>query len=118
MEDDNFYLEPEDSSAVDTFFAKDILSEKLFSSNNIQATAEVKSISELFHHTPHEDNKDLSDFDIQLINYLKTIRAEGREEAPKEFFTPYSNPNLLIPIFLLYLFLILVVRTGHDLYNY
>lgn len=118
VEGESLYLQPENTSAIDTFFSRNVLSDKFFISNNVKATAEVKTISELLQTEIIEDDKHISNFDQQLINYLETVKVVKRDKAPKEFFTPYSSSRLCVSMFLLYLFLILVVRTGGDLYNY
>lgn len=123
-EGEDFYLQPEDSAAVDTFFDKDVSAEKLFRANSVTVVRELRTVAQLvqaddkLEKTSREDEKEASEFDKQLLDCLQTVRMVAREEPPREFFTPYSNPKLCIPIFLLYLFLILVVRTGGDLYNY
>ena len=118
IEGESFYIQPENTLVIDSFFSQNIISDKFFITNNIEATPEVKTISELSQTEIIEDDKYISNFDQQLINYLQTVKVVKRNKPPKEFFTPYSNTKICIPIFLLYLFLILVVRTGGDLYNY
>ena len=65
-----------------------------------------------------ESEKDPGDFDNQIVDCLDGIQMEQRQEPPKEFFTTYSDLKVCFPMFLLYLFIILVVKASFAIHTY
>ena len=117
---DNFYIQPKDCSTINNLISNKILSDSIILSNKLIVKPETKTITELSQslsdiiEKPNEGME--NDFDEQVIAHLKKVRLVPREQPPKEFFTPYSDPKLCITMLFLYLFLILVIKTSGDLY--
>ena len=117
---DDFYLQPENSSYIESIFSSQIALESIFRTNNISLKPEPRTVKELLPHRKEylEDKKTIAEFDRQILDYLDKIPLEEREEPPKEFFTTYSNFKICFPVFLLYLFVILVGKTAIAIHNY
>lgn len=116
----NFYLQPDNSSFIESIFSGNLALDSLFRNNNISLRPEPRTVQELFPRPKRhvEDEKANAEFEHQILDHLDRIPLEEREELPKEFFTSYSNFKIWFPVFLLYLFVILVAKTGIAIHNY
>ena len=61
--------------------------------------------------------KPSGDFDSQVMAALQATSLNPRAAPPDEFFIAYSDANICIPIFVLYLFVIVIIKTAGAIFQ-
>eukprot|EP00826_Nyctotherus_ovalis_P018054 TRINITY_DN1536_c0_g1_i7.p1 TRINITY_DN1536_c0_g1~~TRINITY_DN1536_c0_g1_i7.p1 ORF type:complete len:169 (+),score=70.78 TRINITY_DN1536_c0_g1_i7:179-685(+) len=128
-----FYVQPKDENEIDSLITSDLVDDEYLQKNNITVEPEVKSIAELDTRSPKrsstimakkqplkvetEETEDLKGFDQQVMAALQGTSLNARAQPPDEFFVTYSDPSLYFPIFLAYLLVIVLVKTGSALFS-
>eukprot|EP00829_Urostomides_striatus_P002040 TRINITY_DN1219_c0_g2_i4.p1 TRINITY_DN1219_c0_g2~~TRINITY_DN1219_c0_g2_i4.p1 ORF type:complete len:199 (+),score=36.16 TRINITY_DN1219_c0_g2_i4:130-726(+) len=62
----------------------------------------------------HAEGKNTED---DIMGALQSTPFSARKEAPEEFFTMYSDSMIVVPLFLLYLFIIVLTQTIGSLFS-
>ena len=57
------------------------------------------------------------DLDAQVMSALQNTHPKNRAKAPEEFFIGYSDSNVCIPVFLVYLFIIVLMKTYGSIFS-
>ena len=66
---------------------------------------------------PHAVEPEKGDFDSQVMKALQDTPWNARAKAPDDFFLAYSDTTICIPVFLLYLFIIVITKTMGALFS-
>ena len=65
----------------------------------------------------YKQEKVAGDFDAQVMTTLQNTHPKNRSKAPEEFFLAYSDSTICIPVFLLYLFIIVLTKTVGAIFH-
>ncbi len=61
--------------------------------------------------------KPTGDFDTQVMAVLQSTTLNPRAAPPEDFFMIYSDASAFIPIFVLYLFVLVIIKTAGALFS-
>ena len=138
---DVLYLQPVDDNDMDSVVEKNVGQDSYFAKNDIKVAFETKTIAELApQHKKagvakqelkepemkqkaslaemHEEGKDKAeDFDTQVMKAINETGFKARAKAPDEFFNVSTEPTIYVPIFLLYLFIIVITKTVGAIFS-
>lgn len=71
----------------------------------------------LAEHPPIHLEPESGDFDTRVMKALQDTPLSSRAAAPDDFFLAYSSTTICIPIFILYLLVIVLTKTVGALFN-
>jgi len=66
---------------------------------------------------PKVEFPEKTDFDSQVMATLQATTLNPRAAPPEDFFLAYSDSAIFIPIFVLYLFVTVILRTGGAIFD-
>ena len=145
--DNCLYVQPKDMSEIEDLIASDLIEHEYLKSNNINLEGEPKSIEQLEQENQKEPAKSLkykatADLDKDPTKKEETKNTEdvkgsedevkkseeqvtgpqgtaldAKAKPPKDFFLTYTDPSLYFPIFLVYLFVIIIIKVSDPFFS-
>ena len=82
-----------------------------------EAPAKVKEEDKAVAAAEYKQEKTTGDFDTQVMAALQNTHPKNRSKAPEEFFLAYSDSTICIPVFLFYLFIIVLTKTVGAIFH-
>ena len=127
---DRLFIEPEDDDLIEKLMNSGLSTSELCVKHDLKIAYDANDIKcfKKQYSYPFAEEKEVEEkkvemeeegeetFDSKVMRALQETPFSARAAAPKEFFIGYGNCKTCLPIFVLYLFVVLLTKTAINLF--